>query len=296
MPTRILRLFFTLVFPTIAIAQGVPHSAHVWLLSEENHSYEQVVGNSGMPYFNKLLERYGVAEQFYSRQHSSLPALMWYVAGAKIEPNNETVSCHHDQNNIVRQLLREGYSWRAYQSNMPYAGYQKLFGGQGDTYYRRHNPIIDFTDACPGTGQEDNSAPFSEMQSDFSRENVVNFAYITPDAVEDAHSASLEKADKWLEEHVPSILERPEFQDGGDGLLFIIWDESHSGDTRCSAQDSHGCGGRIPVLVIGPQVKSGYRSTKLYHSENVLKTVCEAMRISDCPGAAQNAEPMSDFF
>ena len=49
-------------------------------------------------------------------------------------------------------------------------------------------------------------------------------------------------------------------------------------------------------LVIGPRVKPGYKSTITYHNENVLKTVCVAMGLSTCPGAAQNAAPMADFF
>jgi hypothetical protein len=43
-------------------------------------------------------------------------------------------------------------------------------------------------------------------------------------------------------------------------------------------------------------VKPNYESTIAYHNENVLKTVCVAMGLSTCPGAAQNASPMADFF
>jgi hypothetical protein len=43
-------------------------------------------------------------------------------------------------------------------------------------------------------------------------------------------------------------------------------------------------------------VKPGYKSTITYHNENVLKTVCVALGLSTCPGAAQNAAPMADFF
>ena len=66
-----------------AKAQNIPRSSHVWMITEENHSYEDVVGNSKMPYYNQLIKQYGLATQFYSDQHSSLPALMWYVAGAR---------------------------------------------------------------------------------------------------------------------------------------------------------------------------------------------------------------------
>ena len=91
----ILCLLACLFFTGVASAQNVPRSAHVWMITEENHSYEDVVGNSQMPYYNQLISQYGVATQFYSDQHSSLPALMWLVAGAPVEPNNDTVSCNH---------------------------------------------------------------------------------------------------------------------------------------------------------------------------------------------------------
>jgi phosphatidylinositol-3-phosphatase len=290
-------LVFCLVPVSNCIAQNVPRSSHVWMITEENHSYEDVVGNSRMPYYNKLIHEYGLATQFYSDQHSSLPALMWLVAGAPVTLNNNTVSCDHPEDNVVRELLKKGYSWRSYQSNMPSAGFKGLKGGKGNTYYRRHNPLIDFTDVCPGTGQDKNSVPYSQMAKDFKKGNTVNYAYITPDAVEDAHSGTLEAADQWLQDNVPEILSRPEFRSGGDGILFIVWDEGTlSSDNRCSETVAEGCGGRTATLVIGPRVKPGYQSTVTYHNENVLKTVCATMGLSPCPGAAHDAAPMSDFF
>jgi phosphatidylinositol-3-phosphatase len=278
-------------------AQNVPRSSHVWMITEENHSYESVVGNSQMPYYNRLIHEYGLATQFYSNQHSSLPALMWFVAGAPVELNNDTTSCKHSEDNIVREVLKRGYSWRSYQQNMPYAGFQGLYGGSNNSYYRRHNPLIDFSDICPGTGQNLKSVPFSQMKTDFANNKTVNYAYITPNSDEDAHNGSLEAADQWLQDNVPDILARPEFASGGDGILFIVWDEGTlSTDNRCSANVAKGCGGRTATLVIGPRVKAGYQSTITYHNENVLKTVCAAMGLYSCPGAAQDAAPMADFF
>lgn len=284
-------------FTGYAVAQTVPRSSHVWMITEENHSYEDVVGNSQMPYYNQLIAQYGLATQYYSDQHSSLPALMWLVAGAPVELNNSTTSCQHSHDNIVRELLKQGYTWHAYESTMPSAGYQALEYGVTDKYYRRHNPLIDFTDVCPGTGQDIKSVPYSQMAADFDNNKTVNYAYITPSGDEDAHDGSLAAADQWLQANLPTILARPEFEAGGDGILFIVFDEGNlSTDNRCSATVSTGCGGRVATLVIGPQVKSGYKSTVTYHHENLLKTACAAMGLATCPGAAQNAVPMSDFF
>ena len=297
MPTRLVCLASLLLFATIAIAQNVPRSSHVWVINEENNSYENIVGNPQMPYYNQLIQQYGIASQFYSDQHSSLPALMWFVAGAAVEPNNDTVSCQHPQDNVVRELLKQGYTWKAYQELLPYAGYQGLYAGTGNIYYRRHNPLIDFTDVCPGTGQDMMSVPLTQMATDFADGTMVNYAWITPAGLDDDHDGTPAEADEWLQGHVPAILARPEFSPGGDGILFVVWDEGAlDTDDRCSATVSTGCGGRTAALVIGPQVKPGYQSTITYHNENVLATVCAAMGLAACPGAAQTAAPMADFF
>jgi len=289
-------VLFSLLLTGFIHAQTVPRSSHVWIITEENHSYENVVGNTAMPYYNELIKKYGLATQFYSNQHSSLPALMWFVAGAPVELNNNTISCEHTSNNVVRELLKHGYTWKTYQENLPYGGYQGLKSGDTNAYYRRHNPLIDFSDVCPGTGQDKKSVPYTQLASDIENNKTPNYAYITPNGDEDAHDGTLDAADQWLQDHLPKILALPEFAPGGVGLLFIVWDESISGDNRCSASNSYGCGGRTPNLVIGPRIKSGFKSTITYHNENVLKTICAAMGLSSCPGAAANAAPMSDFF
>ena len=292
-----LSLAFLLFFATACIAQNIPRSSHVWMITEENHSYEDVVGNPQMPYYNQLIQQYGLATQFYSDQHDSLTALMWFVAGAPVETDQNTVSCNHNNDNVVRELLKQGYTWRSYQVDLPYAGYQGLYGGTNNSYYRRHNPLIDFTDVCPGTHQDTNSVPYTQMATDFSQDNTVNYAYISPDTNEDAHNSTLQAADQWLSNNLPAILARPEFAPGGDGILFIVWDEGTlNTDNRCSAKVAQGCGGRTATLVIGPRVKPNYRSPITYHNENLLTTVCAAMGLSPCPGAAQNAPPMDDLF
>lgn len=292
-PGRIAALVLLAIAATLN-PQSVPRSKHVWIITEENHSYESVVGNPQMPYYNQLIQQYGLATQFYANQHSSLPALMWLVAGAPVETDNNTTSCAHNDDNVVRELLRQGYTWKSYQRDMPSAGFLGLYDG---SYYRRHNPLIDFTDVCPGTGQQTNSVPFSQLASDIASNSTPNFAYITPNADEDAHNGTLPVADQWLQDNLPAILALPEFAPGGDGILFIVWDEGTlSTDNRCSATDSTGCGGRTANLVIGPQVTPGYQSTVTYHNQSVLKTACAAMGLSPCPGAAQDAAPMADFF
>src|SRR5438046_681044 len=71
----------------------IPRSNHVYIVAEENISYEHMVGNTtDMPYLNSLIARGGLATQFYADQHSSLPDYFWVTAGQPITNNNETTS------------------------------------------------------------------------------------------------------------------------------------------------------------------------------------------------------------
>src|SRR5438046_9870001 len=94
----------------VALAQ-VPQSKHVWLITEENHSYESVIGNSSMPYFNSLTKKYGLATQYYSPLHNSLSALMWLVSGQPVTADITTTACF-SSNNVCRNELARGSSWR----------------------------------------------------------------------------------------------------------------------------------------------------------------------------------------
>lgn len=269
----------------------VPRSNHVWIITEENHSYESVIGSRYMPYYNYLANKYALATQYYANQHSSLPALMWLVAGQEVTTNNNTTSCYN-VDNVVRHLLYRGNTWKSYQEDLPYAGYTGLSWAN---YVRRHNPLIDFTDVC-APSQKYNSMPYAQLATDMSNNATPNYAYITPNLQHDAHDGTRAQADDWLSQKVPKILARPEFQSGGDGLLFIVWDEGTLTDYRCSGSVATGCGGRIATLVIGPRVKRNYKSQVLYHHQNLLRTVCDALGFATCSGAGAFAQPMSDFF
>lgn len=272
----------------------VPQSKHIWIVGEENHSYESVIGNTGMPYLNSLATRYGLATQYYSEQHNSLSALLWLMAGQPVTYNDWSTTCYN-VDNIARHLISSGYKWRAYQEDLPYPGY---LGVSYLNYLRRHNPISFFTDTCTAT-QVINSVPFSELATDIANHSTPNFSYITPNTLHDAHNGTLAAADYWLSQHIPAILALPEFKPGGDGILFIFWDEGGLGsgqDNRCTATLTNMCGGRVATLVIGPQVKPHYQSAVRYDHANLLRTICEAMGLASCPGAGAVANPMSDFF
>jgi len=86
-------------------------------------------------------------------------------------------------------------TWKSYQVDLPYPGFLGLYNLN---YMRRHNPLIDFTDACTST-QRINSVPFTQLAADITNKSTPNYAYITPNADQDAHNGTLAQADQWLQ-------------------------------------------------------------------------------------------------
>ena len=282
-------VFLFCLLPLLAafsLAQ-VPRSNHVWLVTEENHSYEKAA--AAMPYLMSLGRQYGIATQSYADMHNSIATLMHLVAGKTVTTNNTTTAFFSDDN-IVRHMLSAGETWKAYQESLPYAGF---LGVQSGEYVRRHDPLAYFTDVNTPV-QSLNIVPYP---ADMTYDLAGNYNYVTPNLNDDAHDGTMAVADSWLQSHLPAILARPEFQAGGDGLMIITFDEGDlSTDNRCSATVSTGCGGRILTVVVGPRVKRGFQSTVWHNHESVLKTTCLALGLSTCPGAAQTANNLGEFF
>ncbi|MGC2696970.1 MAG: hypothetical protein WA738_14385, partial [Candidatus Angelobacter sp.] len=80
-----------------AFAQ-VPRSNHVYIVAEENRSYERVVGSPSMPYLNSLLAKGAVATQFYSNMHGSLENYLVVTAGQYLTHNNSTLAVFNVDN------------------------------------------------------------------------------------------------------------------------------------------------------------------------------------------------------
>src|SRR5262245_59359445 len=96
----------------------IPVVAHVFVLVEENHAYESVIGNPSMPYTNSLAQRYALATQYYANRHNSLPNYFMLTLGDLITTNDQftgTVT----SDNVVRVLAAANKTWKIYAENLP---------------------------------------------------------------------------------------------------------------------------------------------------------------------------------
>jgi hypothetical protein len=293
-----LSVALALIIGVSAFAQ-VPRSNHVYIVAEENHSYEHLVGSIYMPYLNSLLAKGGTATQFYANEHGSLENYLIVTSGQYLTHNNDTLATFN-VDNIERHLLTNGKTFKSYAQTLPYAGYTGLYSG---AYMKRHAPLPYYTDMA-NSSLLMHHVSTTEMAKDIANNTLPNFAFITPDGDHDMHNcpnglnACLQTADNWLKANLAPLLATAPFQPGGDGVLIIWADEADlSTDNRCSATVLTGCGGHILVAMIGPQIKAGFKSTTTYHHPSVLRTMLEALgTTANFPSAANTAPDMREFF
>jgi len=259
----------------------LPSFGHVVIVVEENTSFSEVTATS-MPYLFALASQYGVATQDYANTHPSIGNYFEMTAG-QIITNDDSYQLTVTADNIVRQLLAAGKTWKDYAEDLPSVGYT---GPTTGNYARKHNPLSFFSDVVNDSVQVKRLVPFTQFALDLAGDTLPNYSFVVPNLCNDAHDCDLLTADNWLQANIAPLLNNPSFKQ--DGMLIITFDEA-SGD------DTNG-GGRIFWTVISPKAKTGYTSTTLYQHQSTLRLMAEALGLTSFPGDAASAPNMAEFF
>src|SRR5438034_8458260 len=139
-----------------------PRFGHVFILVEENHDYANVIGNPAMPYLNRLAEEYGLATEYYANTHPSIGNYFMLTVGDTVT-NKDDFSGLVTDDNIVRQLLAAGKTWKSYAEDLPSLGYT---GDGPGRYARRHTPLSYLSDAVNDSLPRQRRAPVSAPAAD----------------------------------------------------------------------------------------------------------------------------------
>jgi len=258
----------------------------VFIVVEENQSYSSVVGNSSMPYLNRLASQYGLATQYFANTHPSIGDYQMLTAGQVITNDDSYMPPSGGLNvdNVVRQLLLAGKTWKAYEEDLPSVGYLTPDVGN---YARRHCPLSYFSDVMGSSVQIQNLVPFAQFANDLSNNQLPDYSFITPNLCNDAHDCPLATADNWLSVNIAPLIASGSFQQGG--LLVIVFDEA-------ATTDATNGGGHVAWIAVSPKAKGGYQSTALYQHQSTLRLMLEGLGIHSFPGAGATAPTMWEFF
>ena len=268
-----------------AVAVAVPGNSHavghVIVVLEENTEYSSVVGSSQAPFLNALATQYGAATSFYANTHPSLPNYFYITTGSAAGATSDTYTQTFTGDNVVRQLVAAGKTWRSYAEGLPSVGY---LGTDNGNYVKHHNPFAYFSDVVNDSTQRRNLVPFTQFAADLSAGNLPNYSFVVPNVCSDGHNCSLAVVDGWLRQNIGPLLRNPQFQ--ADGELIVTFDEGTS---------STNGGGHVMFVVAGPRARRGFTTATGYTHLNLARFSLELLGLSSYPGAAATASSMLEF-
>jgi hypothetical protein len=193
-----------------------------------------------------------------------------------------------------RAFSASGKTWKAYMESLPSVGYT---AGDVYPYFKHHNPFAYMTDVVGSSAETANLAPFTQLASDMNAGALPNFAFIAPNAEDDAHDCptggsacldtdKLAAADNWLKNNIDPLIKSPAL---ANSVFIIVFDESLDVDVVNG-------GGKIAWVMVGSHVKSAFKSTTVYQHQSTLRLILDLLGVADHPGNAATAATMQEFF
>jgi acid phosphatase len=260
----------------------VPAFDHIFIVIMENHGYDEIIASADAPYINELAAKYGVATNYVSVAHPSLPNYLALTGGSTFGVTTDCTDCFQQAPNlVVDRVVPSGRTWRGYMESMPSPG----FVGDAYPYMQKHDPFIYYDDLRTDAAQLANVVPYTQLATDLaSAATTPAFGWITPNMLDDMHDGTVAQGDTWLSQQIPALLASPAWT-GQDSLLVITWDE-----------DDNAPGNQVATIVIADQVPAGFKSAVAYNHYSLLRTVEVAWGLDPLTTNDAQATAMSDFF
>jgi phosphatidylinositol-3-phosphatase len=255
---------------------------HIFLIVDENRSYSQIVGNPAAPYLNGLIRRSALATDYFALFHPSLPNYIALTSGSNQGITDDRVAAGNAvaATNIADRIEASGRSWKEYAESLPSSAY----GLNSGLYATKHNPFVYYSDIVGDPRRERaHVVPFTQLAVDLrSAATTPDFAFITPNLVNDMHDSPTATGDRWLATTVPLILRSAAFKTT-NSVLIVTWDEG--------TVDQH-----VATILAGNSVKTGYRSARRYDHYSLLHTIEAAWNLAPLTANDSHATIMSEFF
>ena len=261
---------------------AIPAFDHIFVVIMENHGYDEIIGSADAPYLNQLATQCGVAANYTSVAHPSLPNYLALTGGDTYGVTTDCTDCFQSAPNLaVDRIAASGRTWRAYMESMPSPG----FVGDSYPYMQKHDPFIYYDNIRTDPAQLANVVPYSQLATDLATAATTPaFGWITPNMLDDMHDGTVAQGDTWLSTAVPALLASPAWTEQ-NSLLVITWDE-----------DDNAPGNQVATFVIASGVPAGFTSAVAYNHYSLLRTIEAAWGLEPLTANDGQAAVMSDFF
>ncbi|HEX9036095.1 MAG TPA: alkaline phosphatase family protein [Ktedonobacterales bacterium] len=297
---------------------GIPAYKHIFYIMMENHSYEEIIGDTtDAPNINSLASQYGLATNYWGVTHPSEPNYVAAVGGSFYGIADDAPYTSHQiaQPYLGSQLEQAGLTWKDYQQSMPSAGFTGFYYPSKSValYASKHNPFVNFLAYYPSDQQAAELAknvPDSQLATDLANNTVPNFSFIAPDQCHDMHgiagygtcdysqqSALISAGDTYVGDTVQMIMSSAAWQDGNNAIV-ITWDENDF-SAQSGPPGIATAGGHVATIVIANHGPRGVQDNTPYNHYALLLTIEDAFHLGclqdSCP-AAGGVSPMTPLF
>ncbi len=234
----------------------------------ENHDFADVAGHS--PYLNGLAKACGLATNYHSVAHPSLPNYLALTSGSTHGIASDCTDCTAAGTSIFGQL---GYDWRAYVEGLPRQGFQ---GPSSGDYSKKHNPAAYYP--ANALAYATRTVPLTDLRSG----PAGRFDLVIPDLCNDEHDCALSTGDAWLGKWLPAIFASRSYKTGKTAV-FVTYDEGAGPDDR------------VYTVVASRSVRPHMVVVKPFDHYSLLRTV-ENLLALPCLANACRAQSMAGAF
>ena len=240
----------------------VPATRPVILIVFENKNDKDILGAAEAPFLNGLIARGALAADYQAVAHPSQPNYLALFSGSTQAVIDDEV---HDLSKptLADQIEAAGKTWRVFAENLPAAGCFTGETSQGGPdgpgeYVRKHNPAISFTSISGSPQRCAGIRPLADFAPD-----AADFIWVIPNMCHVMHDCAIADGDAWLKGFAGGILDSPAFGQGGNGVLYITFDEG--------ADKSRN--NEIVTIALGPAIRAGLRSDVAHSHYSLLRTI-----------------------
>lgn len=234
------------------------------LVIMENHSYDQILGSSQMPFLNSAIVPHAISLTHMQEDSSpSLPNYAWMSAGTACGSEGSDMAFDLTCRSVFDQMDAAGIPWMVFAEG--YGGTpascdlsQFTPADPENDYARKHVPPLLFAStsskmACTrhmANFPRDTPGDGAPPVANFSAVHLPAFTIVVPNLCHDMHNDAAacgsagggpQAADVWLRFNWRDLIEDA----GPQGTVILTWDESEGADPT------------IPTFVAGERVPGG---------------------------------------
>ncbi|HEX4157611.1 MAG TPA: alkaline phosphatase family protein [Rhizomicrobium sp.] len=212
----------------LAVAAGapatMPHYDHIFVIIEENHTADQIIGNPAAPNLTRLAKTFGYASEFYAERHPSEPNYVAMLGGDTFGIRDDDAfyckaqtkdwGCPHSgaagyvdhtvtAPGLTSQLAAHHLTWKGYFEDIPTPGSrvyrwpvpgQPVPGKPAELYAVKHNGFMNFRDVQDDPAIVQKVVGFDILARDLASGNVANYVQIVPNQCDDMHGVKAAEA------------------------------------------------------------------------------------------------------